>query len=203
MPRLTPCLPSLFRLPPHQQVLPLGAIFFCASFNLTILQVRHNSSRDSRASAQQQVHHHDSVCRPALCAATVFAGGLSAAATASAHACITAPPPSRACDAVCRAPPPPPRTQSLKDAIMVTAGGAEALPFLASFCVLPASVGFFMLYGKLVRWLNARACAAVIADPPQPGACMPASSTSQLPHAAVLPAVAHPHAAGASPPARA
>lgn len=41
--------------------------------------------------------------------------------------------------------------QSLKDAIMVTAGGAEALPFLASFCVLPASVAFFVLYGKLVR----------------------------------------------------
>jgi hypothetical protein len=40
--------------------------------------------------------------------------------------------------------------QSLKDAIMVTAGGAEALPFLASFCVLPASVAFFVLYGKLV-----------------------------------------------------
>ncbi len=41
--------------------------------------------------------------------------------------------------------------QSLKDAIVVTAGGAEVLPFLASFCVLPASVAFFVLYGKLVR----------------------------------------------------
>jgi ATP/ADP translocase len=39
----------------------------------------------------------------------------------------------------------------LKDAIMVTAGGAETLPFLASFGVLPASVGFFVLYGKMVR----------------------------------------------------
>lgn len=34
---------------------------------------------------------------------------------------------------------------------MVTAGGAETLPFLASFCVLPASLAFFVLYGKLVR----------------------------------------------------
>lgn len=34
---------------------------------------------------------------------------------------------------------------------MVTAGGAETLPFLASFGVLPASVGFFVLYGKMVR----------------------------------------------------
>lgn len=41
--------------------------------------------------------------------------------------------------------------QSLKDAIVVTAAGAESLPFLASFCVLPASLAFFVLYGKLVR----------------------------------------------------
>lgn len=40
--------------------------------------------------------------------------------------------------------------QSLKDAIVVTAGGAEVLPFLAFFCVLPASLAFFVLYGKLV-----------------------------------------------------
>jgi hypothetical protein len=39
----------------------------------------------------------------------------------------------------------------LKDAIMVTAAGADTLPFLASFGVLPASVGFFVLYGKMVR----------------------------------------------------
>jgi ATP:ADP antiporter, AAA family len=41
--------------------------------------------------------------------------------------------------------------QSLKDAIMITAGGAETLPFLASFGVLPLSVGFFMYYNVLVR----------------------------------------------------
>jgi ATP/ADP translocase len=40
--------------------------------------------------------------------------------------------------------------QSLKDSIMVTAGGAETLPFLASFGVLPASVAFFVIYGKMV-----------------------------------------------------
>lgn len=67
-----------------QKVVPLGMIFFCASFNLTILQ-------------------------------------------------------------------------SLKDAIVVTAGGAEVLPFLAFFCVLPASLAFFVLYGKLVAHLPERA----------------------------------------------
>ncbi len=84
------------------QVLPLGLIFFCASFNLTILQ-------------------------------------------------------------------------SLKDAIMVTAGGAETLPFLASFCVLPASLAFFVLYGKLVRGAPAccrqgRPAACRAGLPPHPAA---------------------------------
>lgn len=41
--------------------------------------------------------------------------------------------------------------QNLKDAIVVTAAGAEALPFLASFCVLPASLAFFFAYGVLSR----------------------------------------------------
>lgn len=40
--------------------------------------------------------------------------------------------------------------QNLKDAIVVTAAGAEALPFLASFCVLPASLAFFFAYGAAV-----------------------------------------------------
>lgn len=43
--------------------------------------------------------------------------------------------------------------QNLKDAIMVTTAGAETLPFLASCVVLPASLGFFMLYGKLLEVL--------------------------------------------------
>ncbi|GBG00278.1 hypothetical protein Rsub_13004 [Raphidocelis subcapitata] len=47
--------------------------------------------------------------------------------------------------------------QSLKDSIVVTAGGAETLPFLMSLCVLPASVGFFVLYGSLVSRLPERA----------------------------------------------
>jgi hypothetical protein len=59
---------------------------------------------------------------------------LAAAATSTAAAAAVAP-----------------WVQSLKDAIVVTAGGAETLPFLASFCVLPASLAFFVLYGKLVR----------------------------------------------------
>lgn len=43
--------------------------------------------------------------------------------------------------------------QNLKDAIMVTTAGAETLPWLASCVVLPASLGFFMLYGKMVEAL--------------------------------------------------
>jgi len=43
--------------------------------------------------------------------------------------------------------------QSLKDSIMVTTAGAETLPFLASLVVLPASLGFFMLYGRMVESL--------------------------------------------------
>ena len=46
--------------------------------------------------------------------------------------------------------------QSLKDSIMVTTAGAETLPFLASFVVLPSSLGFFLLYGKMVESLPSR-----------------------------------------------
>ena len=69
------------------KAIPLGAIFFCASFNLTILQ-------------------------------------------------------------------------NLKDALMVTAGGAETLPFLASVGVLPASLGFFVFYRALVERARRRDDAA-------------------------------------------
>lgn len=47
--------------------------------------------------------------------------------------------------------------QSLKDAIMVTTAGAETLPWLSSCIVLPASLGFFMLYGRMVEFLPQRA----------------------------------------------
>jgi AAA family ATP:ADP antiporter len=66
-----------------QKVLPLGAIFFAASFNLTVLQ-------------------------------------------------------------------------SLKDALVVTAAGAEVLPFISTLAVLPASLAFFLLYGRLVAALPPR-----------------------------------------------
>ena len=46
---------------------------------------------------------------------------------------------------------------NLKDAIMVTTAGAETLPFLASLVVLPASLGFFMLYGRMVERLPSQA----------------------------------------------
>lgn len=45
--------------------------------------------------------------------------------------------------------------QNLRDSIMVTAAGAETLPFLASLGVLPASVAFLSLYGRLVEHLPA------------------------------------------------
>ncbi len=48
--------------------------------------------------------------------------------------------------------------QNLKDAIMVTAGGAETLPFLASFCVLPASLLFFVMYGRMVSRQHGQCC---------------------------------------------
>jgi ATP/ADP translocase len=40
--------------------------------------------------------------------------------------------------------------QALKDAIVVTTSGAEALPYLASFVVLPASLAFFAYYSKML-----------------------------------------------------
>jgi ATP:ADP antiporter, AAA family len=46
--------------------------------------------------------------------------------------------------------------QNLKDAIMVTTAGAETLPWLSSLVVLPASLGFFMLYGRMLEVLPQR-----------------------------------------------
>lgn len=43
--------------------------------------------------------------------------------------------------------------QNVKDTIMITQVGAESLPFLAAFGVLPASVLFFSFYGQLVNRL--------------------------------------------------
>ena len=43
--------------------------------------------------------------------------------------------------------------QALKDAIVVTTSGAEALPFLAALVVLPASVGFLAFYTKMLNIL--------------------------------------------------
>ena len=40
--------------------------------------------------------------------------------------------------------------QNLKDAIMVTKAGAETLPWLSSCVILPASMGYFMLYKRMV-----------------------------------------------------
>jgi len=41
--------------------------------------------------------------------------------------------------------------QNMRDALIVTTGGAERLPFLAAYCVLPASLGFFMYYNSLLQ----------------------------------------------------
>lgn len=46
--------------------------------------------------------------------------------------------------------------QSLRDAVIVTSCGAEALPFINGFCVLPASLLFFLYYDKLVGSWAAR-----------------------------------------------
>lgn len=46
--------------------------------------------------------------------------------------------------------------QTLKDAILVTAAGAEVLPYLAAFGVLPASLAFFVFYGRLVETIPPR-----------------------------------------------
>eukprot|EP01026_Neomeris_dumetosa_P038969 TRINITY_DN3186_c0_g1_i1.p1 TRINITY_DN3186_c0_g1~~TRINITY_DN3186_c0_g1_i1.p1 ORF type:complete len:698 (+),score=78.50 TRINITY_DN3186_c0_g1_i1:139-2232(+) len=43
--------------------------------------------------------------------------------------------------------------QNLRDALVVTCAGAEALPFLAA-CILPASVLYFTFYGQLVDILH-------------------------------------------------
>ena len=47
--------------------------------------------------------------------------------------------------------------QTLKDAILVTAAGAEALPILSAAGVLPASLAFFWFYSRCVEALPPRA----------------------------------------------
>lgn len=47
--------------------------------------------------------------------------------------------------------------QSLKDAMIVTSCGAEALPLISAFGVLPASVAFIMYYDNLVAKLDSKA----------------------------------------------
>jgi len=46
--------------------------------------------------------------------------------------------------------------QNLRDALIVTSSGAEVLPFLSAFCVLPASVAFFIYYSNLVQRMHPR-----------------------------------------------
>lgn len=43
--------------------------------------------------------------------------------------------------------------QNLKDAIMVTKAGADTLPWLSSCVILPASMGFFILYKRMCEVL--------------------------------------------------
>ena len=40
--------------------------------------------------------------------------------------------------------------QSMKDGLIVTSCGAEALPFISAVGVLPATIAFFFFYGKVV-----------------------------------------------------
>lgn len=47
--------------------------------------------------------------------------------------------------------------QNLKDSLVVTSMGAECLPFLEAYGVLPGSVLFYLFYRKLVRtWLSSQ-----------------------------------------------
>ena len=48
--------------------------------------------------------------------------------------------------------------QNLKDALIVTTAGAETLPWLASCGVLPASLAFLSLYGRMVEHLQPTLC---------------------------------------------
>eukprot|EP00951_Prasinocladus_malaysianus_P011734 scaffold86895_cov34-Prasinocladus_malaysianus.AAC.5 len=46
--------------------------------------------------------------------------------------------------------------QNLRDSIVVTAGGAEVLPFLSAYCVLPASIVFFGYYSRITSVVPAK-----------------------------------------------
>ena len=46
--------------------------------------------------------------------------------------------------------------QNIRDALIVTSSGAEVLPFLSSFCVLPASIVFFVYYSSLLAHIPPR-----------------------------------------------
>jgi len=51
-----------------------------------------------------------------------------------------------------------------KDVLVVTSGGAEVIPFLKTYCNLPAAIGFTALYATLVnRMTNAQIFYAVVA----------------------------------------
>ena len=39
----------------------------------------------------------------------------------------------------------------MKDSLVVTTAGAEVLPFLAAYAVLPASIAFFVYHSHLVK----------------------------------------------------
>lgn len=48
-------------------------------------------------------------------------------------------------------PPSDTLLQNMKDSLVVTAAGAEVLPFLAAYAVLPASITFYVYHSNLVR----------------------------------------------------
>ena len=108
-----------------QKCIPLAIVFFCASFNL----VR---------------------CRPA-CTLRCQIQQIFCSLTHTTCKLCTVPEPYRRSTLVDHllmgGSALQTILQNLKDAIVVTAAGAEALPFLASFCVLPASLLFFFAYG--------------------------------------------------------
>lgn len=75
------------------------------------------------------------------------------------------------CPLLCASLPVPPPSdtllQNMKDSLIVTTAGAEVLPFLAAYAVLPASIAFFVYHSNLVklipeRWVYAASLAPLL-----------------------------------------
>jgi hypothetical protein len=128
-----------------KKVAALGVIFIASTINYTILQVR-----------------------PRACSTPCHAPSTQACLPPGALG-----PAPRHQSAVWKALPCCcPGVQAMRDAIIVTACGAEALPFISAFGVLPASLAFFVYYvSPTATWQQ---CAGRVRHSPrQLGRCQP------------------------------